>query len=216
MKKIFIFVILALFTYNIDAQINPYYNMYNMGRGTKMYNDGMLHIMRGEDDEAFESFRNGINYTADNFTGLGICFELGFGTSVNTDKAWELYCEGARRGSNECKMAINRIRNQGFTSGTSASRNNFRNLIKIQQNALENVYGNGGYNGGGFNGGNNNGNNSRSSNSDQLTCPSCHGSGKCTGCAGRGEYRLNGTLSDCAICNGRGTCRGCYGKGWIR
>jgi len=74
----------------------------------------------------------------------------------------------------------------------------------------------GGYNGGSFNGGNNNGNNSRSSNSDQLTCPSCHGSGKCTGCAGRGEYRLNGTLSDCAICNGRGTCRGCYGRGWIR
>lgn len=76
---------------------------------------------------------------------------------------------------------------------------------------------NGGYNGGNFNnGGYNNDNRSRSSNSDQLTCPDCHGSGKCTSCAGRGEKRFDGRLSDCAICNGRGTCRLCYGRGWIR
>ncbi len=69
--------------------------------------------------------------------------------------------------------------------------------------------------GGGYNGGFNNGN-SRSSNSDEITCPNCHGSGNCTGCAGRGEYRMNGRLSDCAICNGGGSCRMCHGRGTIR
>ncbi len=79
--------------------------------------------------------------------------------------------------------------------------------------------GSGSYNGGDYYGGNlpnYNTSPSGSNNSGDLTCPSCHGTGKCTGCAGRGEYRGNGTLLDCPVCNGRGTCRGCYGKGTIR
>lgn len=83
---------------------------------------------------------------------------------------------------------------------------------------------NGGYVGGvsgsvsgGYSGNSNNDTRRNRSSSGDLTCPGCHGSGKCTGCAGRGEKRnSNGYLTDCAVCNGKGTCRVCYGKGTIR
>lgn len=74
-------------------------------------------------------------------------------------------------------------------------------------------------NSGGFsNGGNyNNGGSSGGSRSDGYTCPTCHGSGRCTMCAGRGEWRdSNGRLHDCSMCHGGGACYGCHGKGRIR
>jgi Sel1 repeat. len=211
MKKIFLFVVLSFFTCNVKAQ----FNAYNMGRGVRMYTDGMLHIMKGEDDEAFESFLNGTNYTADNFSGLGICYELGFGTRVDTDKAWKLYCEGANRGSNECKLAIKRIRNDGFLPGTSESRNTFRNMIRMQQNALNNIYGNGTYNGGGYN-------NNNSGSSVYTRCTSCNGTGICSGCGGsRGKWADTGYYAgtntrswiNCGSCRGSGKCSICYGRG---
>ena len=66
---------------------------------------------------------------------------------------------------------------------------------------------------GGMNGGYN-GNNNRSS---EYTCPTCHGTGRCTSCAGRGEWRGNdGRLYDCRMCHGSGVCYGCHGKRTIR
>lgn len=48
------------------------------------------------------------------------------------------------------------------------------------------------------------------------SCPNCHGNGKCTGCAGRGEYKRDGRYYDCPICNGTGRCQSCYGSGKLR
>lgn len=48
-------------------------------------------------------------------------------------------------------------------------------------------------------------------------CPSCHKTGKCTACAGRGWYRnkISDTVMDCSICHGTGRCQTCHGKGTI-
>lgn len=62
-------------------------------------------------------------------------------------------------------------------------------------------------------------NSSRSGNSNSsndLTCPVCHGSGKCSYCAGRGWTRSGSTIHDCIVCKGTGRCISCYGKGRIR
>lgn len=74
------------------------------------------------------------------------------------------------------------------------------------------------FNNSGYGNSNNNssyGNNS-GTNSDKLVCPTCHGSKKCTMCAGKGWYLYNGTHYGCDMCKGRGTCYGCDGRGWIR
>lgn len=53
------------------------------------------------------------------------------------------------------------------------------------------------------------------SSSDYGTCHTCHGSGKCNMCAGRGETRnpYNDRMYDCSWCKGRGICYVCHGKG---
>jgi hypothetical protein len=50
-----------------------------------------------------------------------------------------------------------------------------------------------------------------------FECPTCHGSGKCTSCAGRGYTIVNGTMYDCNMCSGTGKCfaPGCYGSGEV-
>lgn len=54
--------------------------------------------------------------------------------------------------------------------------------------------------------------------SSKTICPSCHGSGKCSWCAGRGEYRnrYDDELEDCSNCRGGGLCPVCHGKGYFR
>lgn len=47
------------------------------------------------------------------------------------------------------------------------------------------------------------------------SCHQCNGSGKCSGCAGRGEYRSNGYYYDCPSCRGTGKCLGCHELGHI-
>lgn len=64
------------------------------------------------------------------------------------------------------------------------------------------------------NGGNyNNGGNNQQQNN---TCVSCHGDGKCSSCAGRGQKQnmYNHQYYDCTICRGSGKCQHCYGLGW--
>lgn len=53
--------------------------------------------------------------------------------------------------------------------------------------------------------------------SEKKECPNCHGTGKCTYCAGRGEYRnrYNDLKYDCEECHGSGVCRICHGRRWV-
>lgn len=57
------------------------------------------------------------------------------------------------------------------------------------------------------------------SNKEPLACPSCYGSGKCSGCAGRGEKNYSDLYGshryECSICKGTGLCNGCHGSGHI-
>ena len=50
----------------------------------------------------------------------------------------------------------------------------------------------------------------------RLQCQSCHGSGRCSSCAGRGYTRPIGSRSDidCTFCSGSGQCRACFGRGY--
>ena len=73
-----------------------------------------------------------------------------------------------------------------------------------------------GYVGGMFGGNYNNGGSSGSSNSSVYTCPTCHGHGRCTICAGRGYRISNGSYIECTMCKGGGACYGCHGSGRIR
>jgi hypothetical protein len=52
--------------------------------------------------------------------------------------------------------------------------------------------------------------------SRKMDCVDCKGSGKCTWCAGRGEYRnrYTGTMGDCEKCHGGGVCPTCHGHGY--
>lgn len=56
-------------------------------------------------------------------------------------------------------------------------------------------------------------------NQQPLQCPNCYGSGKCSGCAGRGEHNYSDLYGqhryDCSICKGTGRCQGCHGSGHI-
>lgn len=49
---------------------------------------------------------------------------------------------------------------------------------------------------------------------EKIECVDCKGSGKCTWCAGRGEYRnqYSGIMDDCRKCNGGGVCPTCHGR----
>ena len=66
--------------------------------------------------------------------------------------------------------------------------------------------------------GNNTSTESQSSSPRQeyVNCKGCGGSGKCTGCAGRGWYKYTVYVDNCAVCNGTGRCGVCYGRGTIR
>ena len=62
------------------------------------------------------------------------------------------------------------------------------------------------------------GNNTKTESSSKTTCPICHGTGRCTSCAGRGwkEGQYVSGVYDCSVCNGGGQCSMCYGRGFIR
>ena len=61
------------------------------------------------------------------------------------------------------------------------------------------------YNGGGNNGGGYN-NNGGGKVREPMKCPTCNGTGKCSVCAGRGEFRNGGNPVDCPTCHGGGSC----------
>lgn len=50
----------------------------------------------------------------------------------------------------------------------------------------------------------------------KITCPTCHGSGRCSFCGGRGEKLYNGLYYECEMCHGTGHCYGrCAGRGYF-
>ncbi len=61
------------------------------------------------------------------------------------------------------------------------------------------------------------GNNQNNYDDGKIKCPTCHGTGRCSYCAGRGEKQYSdGTYYDCPMCHGTGRCYGrCGGRGYF-
>lgn len=82
-----------------------------------------------------------------------------------------------------------------------------REILKLQQTINQTMGTSTG--GGGYGGGSSSG----------MICANCHGSGRCTYCAGRGERRYEGNygyssgVMECSQCRGSGTCPYCHGRG---
>lgn len=107
-------------------------------------------------------------------------------------------CMGTRRNQSEDFMASTlpcwACQGEGVLDSKSAS--------KVLQNAAEweQSWGNG--------------DSKHSYSNDEITCHTCNGSGRCTACAGRGEYRTSdGYYLDCPVCHGTGCCQVCKGRG---
>ena len=218
----FLFILLSLLPLLSIAQYyNPYglyqqqqqanQNAYNMGAGWGMYMNGISALCNGDYSEAFNQFYRGIDYNTMNYEGLGICYELGFGVAVNHGKALNAYTIGANDGNFGCKQALKRIRESGYYK--EANKQVFLQNLKAMYNANYGTTPNIG-SGGSF-GGYSNGYGS-SSGSSSYTCPTCHGTGRCTVCAGRGYRISNNRHIECTMCNGGGACYGCHGRGTIR
>lgn len=116
-------------------------------------------------------------------------------------------CQGCRgRGETVTVIAINKKNRLIYTSllgnrGTMGSLDETHQYHSSTQNNTIN----------------NNSSEPSSYDSKWIECPLCHGTGKCSSCAGRGEKRLDdGTPYDCWLCKGGGQCTSCHGKGRIR
>lgn len=170
----------------------------------------------GRYEKAYERFE----YLAENYNNgsawlyIGYMNELGMGTSQSYNYAKMCYTQGAELGEPNCKAELQRIKKGKYLGSEYKTklRNHFQSIVAMGMQSANSM--NWGY-------GNNNNNssygNNNSSNSDKLVCPTCHGTKKCTMCAGRGEKRSNnGYLYDCGMCHGGGACYGCHGRGWIR
>ena len=193
-------------------------------RGQTLYHKGNYALMNNEFGEAVNAFAEGTNYHPDNYEGLGICFELGFGDDADKETALDCYKEGAKKGSANCRRQLSRIKKNGFWAATKENRRRYINKLKAKYNYNSSGggnYGNGGYTGGTLTMPNNSGSGS-SSGSTYTTCSGCGGSGKCTGCGGSGKYWVDSgmytgsgsrTQVNCGSCGGSGRCGGCHGRG---
>lgn len=175
-------------------------------------------LKNGNEFSAFDKFCEVYNNCDSHDRGgkaaywIGVCFEYGFGTNVNQQKAKEFYRYAKEHNYSDGKEAYLRVINRGFISATETNRKNFiRTLI-----AKDNMYAMPSQMGSNINGSGSNG----SSNSRLPDgCWVCGGSGKCTGCAGRGWYivrgygTMNDTMHDCLECNHSGRCSACHGTG---
>lgn len=179
---------------------------------------GMGAIRDGNYKKASELFQEAVKLNnPDGFEGLGLMFELGIGYDRNLSTANEFYETGAKYGSNKCRQAIQRINTNGHYSASYKSTY-IENLKRQAQQ-----YQNSPIIGGGYVGGGSTNNNSRSSgstySSGKNTCPTCHGSGLCSYCKGRGWNEITtayGTsVKNCIQCYGNKTCRGCGGRGYF-
>ena len=182
---------------------------YEYGKALGLCGKGQAALVHGNYKEAFDAFEEAMKLeNAEAMFFIGVCCELGMGVNVNHELAKECYSLGSQYGSINAKQAIERINQNGFWPATDQTRQNFRNALKMQ---IE-IQGNAPMM-------NRNFNNSNQSNStkDYGACPNCHGTGRCTMCAGRGEWKdNNGIYHDCSICHGGGQCPSCHGSGKLR
>ena len=180
-------------------------------------------LMRGAavQDMASENYNSAYErweYLAKNYNDntswlyMGYMNELGMGTTKSYSYAKTCYKNGAELGNSNCDIELRRI-NQGNYLDESKKivlRQYFQNIVSMSNQSIgSRLYlGNSPLS--------NSINSNRSTASDSYTCPTCHGTGRCTMCAGRGEYWTNGRHYDCSMCHGGGSCYGCHGSGRIR
>ena len=210
MKRNFILFVLITISISVFGQSNA----YNAGYGFGCYQQGKMALCNGNYDEAFEYFLKGVDYHPINYEGVGICYELGFGVSVDQDEAWDAYARGANAGDYACKSAIQRINQYGYY--TKANRSIF--LRNLRNSMSAQGFSSGGNSGSGSYGGSS----GSSSSSVYSTCRICGGSGVCTGCGGKGgEWRDTGYYTGsntqswiaCGSCRGSKRCFNCHGTG---
>lgn len=172
-----------------------------------------IDLKNGNEFSAFDKFCEVYNNKGSHDRGgkaaywIGVCFEYGFGTNVNQQKAKEFYRYSKEQNYSDGKEAYLRVVNRGFISATETNRQRFiQTLIaKDDMNAMQTqMWSN-------MNRGNYNG----SSNSRLPDgCGACNGTGKCSSCAGRGwTSTRNGAIHDCLVCKGTGRCTVCHGTG---
>lgn len=127
---------------------------------------GRIELSEGNYDKAFDAFKK--SYNNDNkeaIAFLAVCYELGMGTAVDKDHAFELYSYGKRLDMKDCAAAVDRINKAGFWAANNTMRENFSQLVKSTMSVP----------GGGpmpVPGGDH-----RPSPVSGRTCPSCNGSG---------------------------------------
>ena len=185
---------------------------------TMMMNTAIYEMSIGKYEKAYERF----DYLSENYNDKyswlykGYMNELGMGTSKSYSYAKTCYTKGAELGEQNCVVELKRINQNNYLGDEKkAILVNYFKTLNSQFNSIN--MGAGGIYGGGMYGGNSyNGNSSGNSSSSEYTCPTCHGTGRCTICAGRGYRIYNSRYIDCTMCNGGGACYGCHGRGSIR
>lgn len=182
-----------------------------------------MHLINHEYGEAVNAFIEGLELNPDNYEGLGVCFELGFGDEADRELALGCYKDGAKKGSLKCKGQLERIKRSGFWPATETYRKRLIRSLKVQYGYDDG----GGFSGGGFMPnirGSSSGGSGSSGGSTYRTCPSCGGSGTCSSCHGSGgEWRDTGYYTgsgsrswiSCPSCSGSKRCFNCHGSGRI-
>ena len=190
---------------------------YNTGQAMVLYQQGLLAVYNGDYDDAFDKFGECTFYDyAPACEALGIMYELGIGTQIDTDFAWECYKDGASKGNLACKQAIQRINKNGFykSSHKNTWLKNFRSNYALTYGGDNNYIPNNSYVSPSTPSG--------SSSSTSSTCRVCGGSGVCTSCHGKGGewkdtgyYTGSGNKSwiSCPSCNRNKRCFNCHGTG---
>lgn len=208
--------------------IDPVYALQRAGQNGKAQGElevGIIHLITGHQcnnknliSQSFRTFANIYNTKDTHDIGataaywLGVCYELGFGVKVDQKQSLAFYQYAKEHNFAAGTESYYRILNEGFLEATETQWQIFIQELDFRrkQNAaaakawLDSRKENSNYN---------LPSNNSTYDSDYFTCPNCHGSGKCSFCAGRGEKAYNGIYYDCEICHGTGKCQSCYGRG---
>ena len=68
----------------------------NYAYGQGRYYRGISELCNGNYWEAYTTFVDGADYNPINYEGIGVCYELGFGVSLDHTKALNAYGIGSR------------------------------------------------------------------------------------------------------------------------
>lgn len=182
---------------------------------------GKSNLANGDYTKALKNFSDALSKydSSEAIIYIGYMAELGMGTKIDKNLAWNCYKLAADAGLSEAKEALQRIQTDGYWEPTEQNRKAFRQILAAQIGTTT-APSNGNY----YNG--NSGGSSSSSYSNGRTCAGCSGTGRCTMCKGAGGYWINDVgmytgenikeWTTCPACHGSGQCQVCYGKGFIR